>query len=301
MKKALADRIEQRVRSAFPGGAITRVQVLEYGDDPEVEPAQAAMRVFFEWAGRSEGGKADPQTVHAFVTANSTVLGTLRAELPRVIRWVEFRPENLAGEAGPHGLSYRITDRGPRAAAPDQEPEDLTPVMTRLGPADLATLDGLITAGIVNSRAEGLRWAVSDARAHRRARQRGWAVIYIIDGRQVGSLEDFYRVMGEAVNGPGGYFGSNLDAFNDCLRGGYGTPEDGDFAVEWRAHEVSRINLGYEETVRQLELRLARCHPSSRPHVQADLDAARAGQGPTVFDWLVEIFEDQLRGRLLLR
>lgn len=25
------------------------------------------------------------------------------------------------------------------------------------------------------------------------------------------------------------------------------------------------------------------------------------GQGPTVFDWLVDIFEDQIRGRLLLR
>ena len=53
---------------------------------------------------------------------------------------------------------------------------------------------------------------------------RGVAVVYIIDGRQVGNLEDFWRVMGEAVNGPGGYFGSNLDAFNDCLCGGFGTP-----------------------------------------------------------------------------
>ena len=57
-------------------------------------------------------------------------------------------------------------------------------------------------------------------------------MVYLIDGRRVSSLEDFYRVMGEAVNGPGGYFGSNLDAFNDCLRGGCGTPEDGDFMVE---------------------------------------------------------------------
>jgi Barstar (barnase inhibitor) len=45
-------------------------------------------------------------------------------------------------------------------------------------------------------------------------------VVYVIDGGQVGSLEDFWRVIGEAVNGPGGYFGQNLDAFNDCLRGG---------------------------------------------------------------------------------
>jgi hypothetical protein len=38
--------------------------------------------------------------------------------------------------------------------------------MTRLGPADLATLDSLITAGIVNSRAEGVRWAIGRLREH---------------------------------------------------------------------------------------------------------------------------------------
>jgi hypothetical protein len=38
--------------------------------------------------------------------------------------------------------------------------------MVRLGSAGLATLDSLITAGIVNSRAEGLRWALSRIREH---------------------------------------------------------------------------------------------------------------------------------------
>jgi len=37
MDKAAADRIEHQLRPAFPEGAITRVQVLQYGDDPEVE------------------------------------------------------------------------------------------------------------------------------------------------------------------------------------------------------------------------------------------------------------------------
>jgi hypothetical protein len=48
----------------------------------------------------------------------------------------------------------------------DDVPEDFTQGMTRLGPADLATLDSLITAGIVNSRAEGLRLALSRIREH---------------------------------------------------------------------------------------------------------------------------------------
>jgi hypothetical protein len=38
--------------------------------------------------------------------------------------------------------------------------------MVRLGAADLATVDTLITAGIVNSRAEGLAWALSRLRDH---------------------------------------------------------------------------------------------------------------------------------------
>ena len=58
-------------------------------------------------------------------------------------------------------------------ASPGRSPEaralaggDLTPVMARLGPTDLETLDTLITAGVVNSRAEGLRWALSRLREH---------------------------------------------------------------------------------------------------------------------------------------
>lgn len=164
MDKAVTDRIEQQVSAAFPEGAIRRIQVLQYGDDPEVEPGQAAMRVFFEWPGRSEDKKADPKTVHAFCVTNATALDMLREELPRVIRWVEFCPESPARPTSPHGLSYRITDRGRRPAAPDDVPEDFTPVMVRLGPADLATLDSLITTGIVNSRAEGLRWALNRIR-----------------------------------------------------------------------------------------------------------------------------------------
>jgi hypothetical protein len=166
MDKAATDRIEQQVRLAFPEGAIARVQVLQYGDDPEVEPRQAAVQAFFDWPGRSEGGQADPKTVHRFVTANVAALGVLRDGLPRVIGWVEFRPEGQAGAASPHSLAYRITDRGPAAAARDEAPDDRTPVMVRLGAVDLATVDTLIAAGVVNSRAEGLRWALSHLREH---------------------------------------------------------------------------------------------------------------------------------------
>ncbi|MFW5417739.1 barstar family protein [Nocardiopsis sp. CNT-189] len=123
---------------------------------------------------------------------------------------------------------------------------------------------------------------------------------YVIEGREVTSLERFWEVIGEAVNGPGGYFGSNLDAFADCLRGGYGTPGDGDFVIEWRDHEASREALGHAETVRRLRARRDRAHPANRAAVQAELDRAAAGLGPTVFDWLVEVIETEAPGRLRL-
>ena len=117
MDRAVTDRIEQQVRQAFPEGAVTRVQVLQYGDDPEVEPGQAAIRVYFDWPGRTEGGQAGPKTVHRFVTAHAAALGVLRDELPPVIGWAEFRPEGQVGPASPHALAYRITDRGRPARA----------------------------------------------------------------------------------------------------------------------------------------------------------------------------------------
>ncbi|HEV8633461.1 MAG TPA: barstar family protein [Chloroflexota bacterium] len=115
--------------------------------------------------------------------------------------------------------------------------------------------------------------------------------VYEIPGDRIASLEDFYREIGEAINGPGGYFGRNLDAFNDCLAGGFGTPEGG-YVLRWRHSDRSREALGYPETVRQLERKLERCHPANRDAVREELERARRREGPTVFDWLVEIIRD---------
>ena len=46
----------------------------------------------------------------------------------------------------------------------DRGAGDLTPVMARLGPVDLETLDTLITAGIAANRAEAVRWALARIR-----------------------------------------------------------------------------------------------------------------------------------------
>ncbi|MFD3622572.1 barstar family protein [Streptomyces sp. NPDC058676] len=124
---------------------------------------------------------------------------------------------------------------------------------------------------------------------------------YVLDGRQIRTLQDFWRVIGEAINGPAGYFGRNLDAFADCLSSGFGAPDDDDYVVEWRDHQVSRQHLSYPETARQLEIRLSRCHPTNRPSGSADLAAARQERGTTAFDWLIEIFNDRAPDVLRLR
>ena len=65
---------------------------------------------------------------------------------------------------------------------------------------------------------------------------------YHLDGRHITDLPGFFCALGEAVNGPGGYFGWGLDALNDCLRGGWGAAPP--FSLVWHDSEVARRCLG---------------------------------------------------------
>lgn len=66
---------------------------------------------------------------------------------------------------------------------------------------------------------------------------------FCIDGRNIKTAKDFYREIGRAVNGPDGYFGANLDALSDCLRGGFGTPSDEPYEFDWQHSDLSRRHL----------------------------------------------------------
>ncbi len=66
--------------------------------------------------------------------------------------------------------------------------------------------------------------------------------VYEIDGANLSTLEEFYDEIGRVLV-PGVTWGRNLDAFNDILHGGFGTPEDG-FLLRWTNHELSRARLG---------------------------------------------------------
>jgi RNAse (barnase) inhibitor barstar len=107
-----------------------------------------------------------------------------------------------------------------------------------------------------------------------------------IDGRNFDSLEGFYDEIGKSLGTAP--WGRTLDAFNDVLRGGFGTP-DGGFVLRWINSAESRVALGYDATVTYLEEKLGRCHPDNVGYVAAELDAARRGEGQTIFDVLIEI------------
>ncbi|OXM49487.1 barstar family protein [Amycolatopsis alba] len=64
---------------------------------------------------------------------------------------------------------------------------------------------------------------------------------YDLDGRFVTDIEGFYCAIGEAINGPGGYFGWNLDALEDCLRGDFGAQTP--FRLVWHDSAVARVHL----------------------------------------------------------
>ena len=142
-----------------------------------------------------------------------------------------------------------------------------------------------VTAAYRRRQAACLRATPAEA-APERARSMARPTL-TIDGSCFSTLQEFYGEVSRKII-PGASWGRNLDAFNDILRGGFGTPEGG-FILIWHCSEVSRDRLGHGEAAQELERRLERCHPSNRGQVELELQAARGARGPTAFDWLVEV------------
>ncbi|MEW2487071.1 barstar family protein [Streptomyces sp. NPDC048411] len=65
---------------------------------------------------------------------------------------------------------------------------------------------------------------------------------YVLAGAHVDDLASFYCAIGEAMNGPGGYYGGNLAALDDCLFGGHGPAAP--FRLVWQDSAVAMDALG---------------------------------------------------------
>lgn len=114
--------------------------------------------------------------------------------------------------------------------------------------------------------------------------------VLILDGSEFRDLNGFFDDVSRSLI-PGAAWGRGLDSFNDILRGGFGTPEGG-FVLRWLHSDKSRADLGYAETVRYIENKLRRCHPSNVPFVRAELESAARREGPTLFDTIVSIIRE---------
>jgi hypothetical protein len=113
--------------------------------------------------------------------------------------------------------------------------------------------------------------------------------VLVIDGALFSDLDGFAREFSRLLCNY--TWRGNLDAFNDLLRGGFGTPANG-WVLRWLDSESSRAALGYEATIRRLEQLLLTCHSSNRLAIEAWISSARRGEGPTLFDEIVEIIRD---------
>jgi hypothetical protein len=167
-------RVQDAAREYFPDGAVQEVALLEYGDDPRVEPGQMVVRVVIPadaaepgpsaGAGPSAGGgesaKFGRDPFDAFKQAHPGAIEGFRDLIGR-----ELFPEvgfiEVTVDGGPERKGIMRLRLGP---PPADRPGDLTPVMARLGSTDLQTLDTLITTGIAANRADAVRWALARIR-----------------------------------------------------------------------------------------------------------------------------------------
>jgi RNAse (barnase) inhibitor barstar len=111
-----------------------------------------------------------------------------------------------------------------------------------------------------------------------------------IDGSRFDTLDDFWEEISARLI-PGAMWGRNFDAFNDILRGGFGTPEGG-LRLRWINFQRSRENLGYPETIRWLEKKVQQCHQSNVESVKREIESARRGEGKTVAEIIIDIIRN---------
>ena len=167
--------IDAEARERFPGGAVRQVVLLQYGDDPEIEPGDLWVRVLLSADGPDDYERSVQAFQHDHGAAMEEFAGHLATTL-REIRLVEFTPEKTVDRGG-HGPRYTLLVSERLADARAWELGECTQVdmHTTLGRSGLETLDTLIMAGIADTRADAIRWALERIRerpAYERLRER---------------------------------------------------------------------------------------------------------------------------------
>jgi hypothetical protein len=165
MERAAMDRIQHviddEVTKRFPEGAVRRAVLLQYGDDPVVEPGELMVRVLIEASGEP---KNYGESLEAWAREHGTRMREFRRELAERLPEASRLEVTLDDPGVPYDHRPRWTVGGGGWLPYGGDGGDLTPVMARLGPVDLETLDALITAGFAANRAESVRWVLARIR-----------------------------------------------------------------------------------------------------------------------------------------
>jgi hypothetical protein len=154
VRDQLQSRLDAQLKEHFPDGGVRRVALLQYGDDPWVEPGDLLVRVVIE-----EASEDPPRP--AWERDHEAMIGELHRELAEKLPGASYL-EFWFGENGRQGQIRQR--RGCPPGDPARREQDLTPVDVRLGPVDLEMLDTLITAGTAASRAEAIGWVLARIR-----------------------------------------------------------------------------------------------------------------------------------------
>jgi Arc/MetJ-type ribon-helix-helix transcriptional regulator len=159
LEPAVQDRLQteldEQVKELFPAGEVQRVALLQYGDDPWVQPGDLLVRVIIEEA---EEDPPLPAWQRDHETVNRELHRELAAKVPAA-RYLEFW---FGGDTGHQGRTLQRLHCPPDR--PGRHERDLTPVDIGFEPADLEMLDTLITAGTAGSRAEAIGWVLARIR-----------------------------------------------------------------------------------------------------------------------------------------
>ena len=112
---------------------------------------------------------------------------------------------------------------------------------------------------------------------------------YTLDMSEIESFDDFVSECNEEfIESVGGNWGGNLDAFNDYLSWPEPIPYDLVIIGTSRCEQV----LGYGAAEKRLRGNLKTCHPLNRERVKKEILDARNGKGQTLWDIIVEIFNE---------
>jgi hypothetical protein len=168
MNRVGLDNIEREIaaeaRERFPGDAVRQVVLLQYGDDPEIEPGDLWVRVLLKAGGPEDYERSVREFEDRHRDAMEQFPDYLAGKL-REIRLVEFVCEKTVDRDG-HGPRCSLVVGRRLADARAWELGETIPVdlHTTLGRSGLETLDTLIMAGIADTRAEAIGWALARIR-----------------------------------------------------------------------------------------------------------------------------------------